>query len=457
MLGAAAKIMSNNSLPENNLSGDYVIVGLGITGLSVARYLTEKDIVPVVVDSRENPPGKEELIQRYPEIKYYFGEFDKNILAQAKQLIVSPGVSVKLPEIDYAKSQGAEVVGDIELFSRVADKPVVVITGSNGKSTVTTLVGEMFKRAGLKTGVGGNIGVPALELLNQGNEIYILELSSFQLETLTTLNSASAVVLNISEDHLDRYDSMQEYISAKEKVYLKTKLAVINRDDKVVSKMKQLNKEIGFTLGKPDADDFGLMLINGQQWICRNNKALVNTEELFLGGLHNVANVMAALALCDDFNLPEDKVISAIKEFSGLPHRMQCIANANGVKWFNDSKATNVGAAEAAINGLPDNVILIAGGESKEADLSPLKKPVQEKVKAMILIGRDAALLEQICDGVTEVLHASCMYDAVVKAKSLAERGDNVLLSPACASFDMFKNYAHRGDVFTDAVKAVLS
>ncbi|MCK4710449.1 MAG: UDP-N-acetylmuramoyl-L-alanine--D-glutamate ligase, partial [Gammaproteobacteria bacterium] len=189
----------------------------------------------------------------------------------------------------------------------------------------------------------------------------------------------------------------------------------------------------------------------------RNKKALINTEELFLGGLHNVANIMAALALCDEFNLPEDKVFSAIKEFSGLPHRMQCVATANGVKWFNDSKATNVGAAEAAINGLTGGVILIAGGESKEADLKPLRNPVADKVKAMILLGRDAALLEEVCQGVTEIIHASCMYDAVVKANELAESGDNVLLSPACASFDMFKNYAHRGDVFTDAVKAVLS
>jgi len=449
--------MSNNNLTEIDLSGNIVVVGLGVTGLSVVRYLCGKGMLPVVIDSRENPPGEEELKQQYPDVKKYFGVFNKDSLATAKQLVVSPGLSISSPEFEYAKSQGVEIVGDIELFARDVDAPVIAITGSNGKSTVTTLVGEVFAKSDVKAGVGGNIGLPALDLLNKGNQVYVLELSSFQLETLSNLKPVSSVVLNISEDHLDRYDSMQGYIAAKEKIYNNTDVSVINRDDAVVSKMIVSNKNIGFTLHEPKNNDFGLKEVDGESWICRNNQLLINTADLFVGGLHNVANIMAVLALCDSFDLPEEKVFSAIKMFGGLPHRMQCVAIGNNIKWFNDSKATNVGAAEAAINGLTGNVILIAGGESKDADLSSLKKPVSEYVKAMIVIGRDAILLENVCQDVTEVVHASCMYDAVVKANDLAKSGDTVLLSPACASFDMFKNYAHRGDVFNDAVKAVLS
>lgn len=457
MSGVLATVMSNNNLTEMDLSGSIVVVGLGLTGLSVVRYLSGQGLLPVVIDSRENPPGEEELKRQYPDVKSYYGTFNKDALATAKQLIVSPGLSINLPEFEYAKSQGVEIIGDIELFARNVDAPVIAITGSNGKSTVTTLVGEVFVESGIKAGVGGNIGVPALELLGKGNKVYVLELSSFQLETLSSLKPASSVVLNVSEDHLDRYESMQAYIAAKEKIYSNADVSVVNRDDAVVSKMIVSDESVGFTLYEPENNDFGLKEINGETWICRNNQLLINIADLFVGGLHNVANVMAVLALCDRFDLPKEKVYEAIKMFGGLPHRMQCVAVGNNIKWFNDSKATNVGASEAAINGLAGNVILIAGGESKGADLSALKKPVSDHVKAMIVIGRDAILLENICKDITEVVHASCMYDAVVKANDLAKPGDNVLLSPACASFDMFKNYEHRGNVFKDAVKAVLS
>ncbi len=457
MSGVLATVMSNNIDTVSALSEDIIVVGLGLTGLSVVRYLVGKGIQPIVVDSREHPPGETELKQLFPEVRCDFGVFDKDKLATAQQLIVSPGVSVKLPEIEYAQSQGVEVIGDIELFAREVKAPVIAITGSNGKSTVTTLVGEVFEKSGWSVGVGGNIGVPALELLEQDNDVYVLELSSFQLETLHSLEPVSAVVLNISEDHMDRYDSIDSYISAKESVYENAKNIIINRDDEIVSKMASDKTVTGFTLDEPKNNDFGLSSVAGEQWIVRNNKQLINSSEMFLGGLHNVANVMAVMALVDSFNLPEEKMIKAIKEFTGLPHRMQCIATANGINWFNDSKATNVGAAQAAIGGLKGGVILIAGGECKDADLSPLRASVEKHVQTLILIGRDANQLEDVCKGAANILHASCMYDAVVKAKQLAVAGDNVLLSPACASFDMFKNYEHRGEVFNDAVKAVLS
>lgn len=447
--------MSTDTFTAPDLSGKIVVVGLGLTGLSVVRYCSKKDIVPVVVDSRIHPPGEEELKQQYPDVEFCFGVFNKDSLATAKQLIVSPGVSVNSAEISYAKSQGVEVIGDIELFAREADAPVIAITGSNGKSTVTTLVGEIFKHAGWKAGVGGNIGVPALDLLHQDNQVYILELSSFQLETTQSLKPEASVILNISEDHLDRYDSYQHYAQTKQKIYQHAVHSVVNRDDSLVAAMAG-SKSIGFTLSAPENNDFGLKKINEQLWIFKGEEAVVDTSKLFISGLHNIANVMASLALCDSFDLPTEKVIEAIKSFTGLPHRMQCIAVANDIKWIDDSKATNVGAAEAAINGLDGKVILIAGGESKDSDLSALKEPVTQHVKAMILIGRDASLLESACEGATQILHASCMYDAVLKARELSQPGDNVLLSPACASFDMFKNYQHRGEVFKDAVKAVL-
>jgi len=448
--------MSDNIFTASDLSEKNVIVGLGITGLSVVRYLVEKGIEPVVLDSREHPPGENELRQQYPQLNYHFGSFDKDQLATAKQLIVSPGISVQTPEISYARSQGVEIIGDIELFAQAVDAPVIAITGSNGKSTVTTLVGEIFEKAGWKTGVGGNIGLPALELLGKGNKVYILELSSFQLETLESLKPQAAVVLNISEDHMDRYDSFSSYIEAKESIYKNAVNVVINRDDEVVSKMQTETNAIGFTVNEAGADDFSLRVINGQTWIVRHGKCLINTADLFVDGLHNVANVMAALALIDSFSLPEESVLEAVRSFTGLPHRMQCIASSDGINWIDDSKATNVGAAQAAIEGLAGNIILIAGGECKDADLSALKEPVEQFVIKLILIGRDADKIEEACKGATDIVHASCMYDAVVKAKQFAVSGNHVLLSPACASFDMFKNYEHRGQVFNDAVKAVL-
>jgi len=449
--------MSMDDLQEPDMSGKVVVVGLGVTGLSVVRYLCSKNINPVVVDSRSTPPGKDELLESFSEVEFFFGEFNKDKLATAKQLVVSPGVSVNLPELSYAASQGVEIVGDIELFARDVDAPVIAITGSNGKSTVTTLVGEILSRCGMKTGVGGNIGVPALDLLETKSQVYVLELSSFQLETLESLKPVAAVILNISEDHLDRYENYQAYIQAKKKIYQHAEHCIVNRDDKVVAALQGLTDVAGFTLSSPEGKDFGLKHVNGEDWIIRNGRNIINSHELFVGGLHNVANVMAALALIDNFDLPEDTVLDAIKTFEGLPHRMQCVAIANNVKWFDDSKATNVGAAEAAINGLANNIILIAGGDSKQQDLSVLKKPVNDFVETMIVIGRDAELLEKACEGAAEIVHASCMYDAVVKANELSKPGDSVLLSPACASFDMFDNYMHRGEVYKDAVKAVLA
>ncbi|MDH5516685.1 MAG: UDP-N-acetylmuramoyl-L-alanine--D-glutamate ligase [Gammaproteobacteria bacterium] len=448
--------MSESQHIDQDLSNSVVVLGLGITGLSVVRYLTNKKDLPVVLDSRDQPPAKDELTKDFPQIKYRFGSFDKNILAKAKQLVVSPGISVKTAAIAHAKNCGVEVIGDIEIFARNADAPVIAITGSNGKSTVTTLVGDILRQAGLKVAVGGNIGVPALDLLDKNADVYVLELSSFQLETVQSLKPESAVVLNVSEDHMDRYDSYGDYITAKQRIYSGALHCVINRDDEIVSSMRTAKGSISFGISEPTENDYGLRSINGERWICKGQSKLINSADLQIGGLHNITNVMAALALSDSFELDQEKVIKAVKQFAGLPHRMQRVGVKDGVNWYNDSKATNVGAANAAIAGLHGKVILIAGGESKDADLSLLKEVVEKHVKLLILIGRDADKIEQVCRGITEIVHAVTMNEAVDIASQSAINGDNVLLSPACASFDMFDNYEHRGDVFVAAVREVL-
>lgn len=449
--------MSDVQRTKLDLSNRVVVLGLGMTGLSVVRYLTKKGITPVLLDSRDRPPAKDELIEKFPQVMFSFGGFDKTDLSKAKQLIVSPGISVSSEQIQVAKECGVEVIGDIELFARDAEAPVIAITGSNGKSTVTTLVGEIFDRSGFNAAVGGNIGVPALDLLDSNADVFVLELSSFQLETLYSLKPVAAVVLNISEDHMDRYDSYESYIAAKKRIYSGAKYPLVNRDDEIVSKMLTGNNVISFGLSEPGNNEFGLRTVDAERWICKGNTALIKTDDLMIGGLHNISNVMAALALSDSFNLDQKSVQKALKNFKGLPHRMQRVGIKNGINWFNDSKATNVGAANAAITGLSGNVILIAGGESKDADLTSLKEAVQNHVKTLILLGRDADKIEQACHGLTEIIHANNMHDAVHIASQSAVTGDNVLLSPACASFDMFDNYEHRGDVFSAAVKAVLA
>lgn len=463
MLAENLQIESSDIKNMDNLSHKRVlIVGLGKTGLSCARYLSDHGIEVAVTDSREHPPALDELQASYPDMAIFVGGFSSEAFKRATCLIVSPGISLREPLILEARARGAEIVGDIELFARNANAPVVAITGSNGKSTVTSLLGEMAKAAGLNARVGGNIGVPALDLLHEPRpDLYILELSSFQLETTESLNACAAAILNISEDHMDRYHDLNDYTAAKAKVYYGTGTLIVNLDDErvmaTVNLIRQGRDLLGFTANKPTEEQFGICAQANQDFLCYGSEQLLAVSELKIKGKHNVVNALAALALGQEANIPLDAMLVALKEFPGLPHRSQWVAEKNGIAWYNDSKATNVGAAIAAINGTDANkIILIAGGQAKGQDFSPLKDIVKSKVKHLILLGEDAELLSAELEEYTEVSFVTDLSQAVKKAEEIATSGDAVLLSPACASFDMYSGYEQRGDEFIVAVKEAL-
>ncbi|MDX1252107.1 MAG: UDP-N-acetylmuramoyl-L-alanine--D-glutamate ligase [Gammaproteobacteria bacterium] len=435
-----------------------LIVGLGKTGLSCARFLAAHGVPLAVTDSRDNPPGLSTLQQELPDVAVFLGGFDASVSASAQRLVVSPGVSLREPLIAQAVARGVEVVGDIELFARHARAPVVAVTGSNGKSTVTTLVGEMARQAGRDVRVGGNLGTPALDLLDVTEpDLYVLELSSFQLETTFSLNAVAATVLNLSVDHMDRYQSMDEYASAKQRIFRGDGVMVLNADDPLVTAMAQAGRHtVRFSLDDGVVyKDFGVMRRMSGLWLARHDEPLMPADEVRIKGMHNIANALAALALGDAAGLPMEVMLQTLRGFPGLPHRSQWVAEKDGVAWYNDSKGTNVGATLAALQGMPGKVVLIAGGLGKGADFTPLRQAAANKARAVVLIGRDAPLIEQALAGVAPVTHAKDMQDAVVQARHLAQPGDAVLLSPACASFDMFSGYEERGQVFADAVRKV--
>jgi UDP-N-acetylmuramoylalanine--D-glutamate ligase len=370
---------------------------------------------------------------------------------------LSPGIALTTPEIKAARDEGVLIRGDIDLFTEVAAAPVIAITGSNGKSTVTTLVGEMAKCAGVNVGVGGNIGVPALDLLSEDRELYVLELSSFQLETTRALNATSVVLLNLSEDHMDRYASKMAYLQAKQRIFFGAKNVIVNDDDILSSPLVNTQMRLlRFGLSNPDVQKCSILTEAGERYLCKDFEALLNVKELQVRGEHNISNCLAALALGYSIGLPVSAMLQAIKQFKGLAHRCEFVRTVDQVDYVNDSKGTNPGAVVTALNGLGKNIqgkiVLIAGGDAKGADLSTLLEPVRRFTKAVVLIGRDAEKFEQILTGNVPLYHAKTMADAVQSAKKLASSGDIVLLSPACASFDMFKNFEHRGAVFIEEV-----
>ncbi len=438
-------------------SWDTLVVGLGATGLSVVHYLANKQQNFAVTDSRIAPPGMEVMNRDYGQVPCYFGCFDTKIFLQAKRLIVNPGIAVATPEIQQAKNNGAEIIGDIELFAREVKAPVIAITGSNGKTTVTTLLQLMAKESQVMAQTGGNIGVPALDLLSVVNakesELYILELSSFQLETTRSLQPKVAVVLNISEDHLDRYDDIAHYAATKALIYKNCEHLLVNRDDAVALALAQGKETLSFGLDKPKEGAYGLRQKDNKIWLAKGQHCLLAVDKMRLIGKHNQANALAALAMGEIVGLKQSAMLKVLTEYAGMEHRTQWIANIAEVDWYNDSKGTNVGATLAALEGLEGLIVLILGGQGKGADFSPLKNAVKKKARAVVLIGEDAELISMELADVVPKIHAISMMDAVEKAAFLAKAGDKVLLSPACASFDMFANYQARGEVFVECVK----
>ncbi len=436
-----------------------LVVGLGLTGYSCVQYLCAQGYAVTVVDTRTQPPKLDELKRMFPRVAVHTGGMPAELFKHPGLLVVSPGVSIKEPEIAQAQEHGAEAIGDIELFARAARAPVIVVTGTNGKSTVTALVGEMCRQHGLHTAVGGNIGVPALSLLMTPEpDVYVLELSSFQLETTFSLNARAATVLNITPDHMDRYRDINEYAETKARSFHGNGTVVLNADDPLVARMARSGRRtIYFSLARPaDDQDYGVDEVRGEAWLVRGTQQLMPVREVPLAGRHNLANVLAAMALAEAAGVAPEASCSAVRAFNGLKHRTELVALHNGVSWIDDSKGTNVGATVAALKGMTAPVILIAGGDGKAQDFSELKPACLQHARAVVLIGRDAPLIEAALEGALPVQRAVDMLAAVVQAKALARAGDVVLLSPACASFDMFRNYEHRGEVFRHAVREVL-
>ncbi len=436
----------------NKRHSKILVVGLGKTGLSLAYYLRRLGLQFAIVDSRKKPPFNDDLLDQMPDVAVFTGGFDQTVFAVATHIIVSPGVSMDEPLIQQAIAQGVKPLSDIDLFACSVTEPVVAITGSNGKSTVTTMLGEMVKVSGKRVAVGGNLGTPALDLLAQQAEIYILELSSFQLERTSQLNAVAATVLNISADHMDRYASLDAYVEQKRKVYAGNGVMLVNNDCPYSAEMQKSDREI-LTFGVQKNADYHVLETTEGESLAYHGQAILAVNELLVAGIHNQANALAALALGDVLGLPKSAMCNALRQYKGLKHRVELVANIQGVNWVNDSKATNVGACIAALQGFKDaSVVLIAGGDAKGADMSDLVPMLKEKVKALLLIGKDGALIKQAVNGCIAVLEVATIKKAVKKAAKIAKSGDTVLLSPACASLDQFTDYKERGKLYTTEV-----
>ena len=431
------------------------VVGLGLSGYSVVRYLRARGLEVRVVDSREEPPLSNEFTAEFPDVDVQLGAFEPSQLNCQHLIVASPGIALSEPMLKQAQQDGAHIVGDVELFLQENTAPVIAITGSNGKSTVTTLVGEMCRNASINPLVAGNIGKPVLDALtdSQSYDVAVLELSSFQLETTHQVPAESVAILNISADHMDRYDSMGDYVLSKARIIRGAKRAVLPKHDEWMAQITNVSHILGFDLEEPsNDDDFGLIRKSGKRYLAKGSQRLMALGEIPLVGLHNVKNVLSAFALVDFLKLPLDSLVSAVKSFKGLDHRMQTVANSSDVIWVNDSKATNIGATATALDSLEKPVVWIAGGQGKGADFTELKSVSMQNIKHLILIGEDAQKIATALDGMLSISHADDMSDAVAKAAKLAASGDIVLLSPACASFDMFRGFEHRGDEFAQCV-----
>jgi UDP-N-acetylmuramoylalanine--D-glutamate ligase len=432
-----------------------LIVGLGKTGLSCARFLAAHGEEIAITDSRERPPGLADLRELLPDAAVFLGGFSEEALKRADRLVLSPGVAVSSPFVAKARSLGLPVLGDIELFAHYAHAPVIGITGANGKSTVTTLVGLMAERAGKRARVGGNLGTPALDLLQKDEpDLYVLELSSFQLEITDSLPCVAATVLNLSPDHMDRYAGMKDYAAAKARIFRHCRTAVLNREDPWVSAMAAgAKRRLSFGLDAPAAGDYGLSGEGSELWLAKGEEKLIPASVLRIQGRHNLANALAALALGEAAGLPMEAMLQELSEFRGLAHRMEFVASIKDVSYYDDSKGTNVGAALAAVLGANRPLVLIAGGDGKGQDFALLADALVGKARAVVLLGKDAELIERAVAQRVPVKRVKDMDAAVQAATSLAQAGDMVLLSPACSSLDMFENFEHRGRVFAAAVR----
>lgn len=440
-----------------------IVIGLGDTGVSAARWLLAHGARVTIADSRDNPANAATVAANLG-VATRLGAFSDSTFADADMLVVSPGVSIRTPAIAAFAARGGDVVGDVELWARAiaaSGSKVIAITGSNGKTTVTSLVGHLCEAAGLDTVVAGNIGLPVLDALAEREasgklpDVWVVELSSFQLETTRSLNADAATVLNISEDHLDRYNDLLDYAHSKTAIFSGSGVQVLNRDDVFCRAMVRAGRRVAW-FSLREAAEYALQQSGSQYWLSVNGEQVFDTADMQLQGLHNAANVLAALALCEAIGLEREVLLAAVKSFKGLAHRVEFVDEIAGVTFIDDSKGTNVGATEAALNGMTRKVVLIAGGDGKGQDFAPLAPACQRIARAVVLIGRDAPQIRAaLADSGVPLQDYATLEDATRAAARLAASGDVVLLSPACASLDMFKNYAHRAQVFIDTVAEI--
>ncbi len=438
-----------------------LVLGLGDTGLSCVRWLDRAGAAVRAADTREAPPALEAVRSGHPGVEIRLGPFGESLLEGVDAVVASPGVALREPVLRAAAGRGLEVAGDVEIFGREIGRHapgarVIGVTGTNGKSTVTALTGAMGRAAGLSTVVAGNIGVPVLDAMAEAPaELYVIELSSYQLETTSSLALDAAAMLNLSQDHLDRYDSMQDYARAKERIFLRARTRVVNRDDPWSAAMAGGERTFTFGLGEPAGDDeWGLD--RSRTTLRRGRRELLAVDDIPMQGLHNAANALAAHALGTAVGLEAEPLARAIRGFQGLAHRVALVAEARGVRFYDDSKGTNVGATVAALEGFGVPVVLIAGGDGKGQDFAPLAPAVRARARAVVLLGRDGPAIGAALAGTPVALErVESMAAAVEAAFAHAKPGDAVLLSPACASFDMFRHYGHRGDVFAEAARAL--
>ena len=438
-----------------------VVAGLGISGVAAVNFLHKQGYRVAVTDSRSIPPGHDQIPD---DVETRFGQFDQALLLQAEEIIISPGLDPQLAEIQAAVAQGIPVVSEIQILRRFTDKPIMAITGSNAKSTVTTLIGLMAQAAGVKVAVGGNLGRPALDLTQDDPALYILELSSFQLQTTSDLAADVAVVLNISEDHLDRHGDMFAYHTANHRIFQGVKKVVYNRDDSLTRPLvPDVTPMQSFGLNAPDMNQYGVLKdTDGTLWLARGRERLLKSSDMYMQGTHNVANALACLALGEAIGLPLSSMLETLKTFKGLEHRCEFVKEQHGVRYYNDSKGTNIGATLAALEGLgaaiepqQGKVAIILGGQGKGQDFSALQNALSKYAKVAILIGEDQALIEQAIKDTTTLIHADSLQQAVELCQQHTQAHDVVLLSPACASFDMFKSYTDRGHQFVKCVNTL--
>lgn len=443
----------------------YLVAGLGKTGHSIARYLQRREKAFVVFDTRTMPGGLAEFRDEFPSVEVFLGDIPDTLYAQLAAVITSPGVALDQPVMKKVIDLNIPVYGDIECLAREVQAPVIAITGTNGKSTVTTLVGDMAKQAGISVAVAGNIGMPVLDLLDNevSYDLWVLELSSFQLDLTMTLAPIAATILNVTPDHLDRHHTFEAYVLAKQRVYSQAKFLLYNREDKWTIPEQGAGADqaviCSYGLDEPLAGHWGLKTIDNVTYLAYGQQCLVPVDSLRIKGRHNWSNALAACALAHSAGISFSCMKQVLQQFPGLPHRTQWLRTIDGVDWINDSKGTNIGATISAIAGLggamQGKIVLIAGGQGKGADFRELRNSMTDYVRSVVLIGQDADKLEQALSDVVGVSRAGSLEHAVAAARMAAKPGDVVLLSPACASLDMFRDFNHRGEAFAAVVNTL--